>query len=149
MKSVTDTELKKLDEAPNGNRAAKPRSAQEIRQALGDYHAPQGLYEKLKAMPFLGSVKCNVERMIAGSWQEIVLDYEVGSSGMADGSWFKATFRFYSDWALFQTTDPAAANYISAEYHAGGLVPGRARRPCRRSRCASTRRGTSARSRRR
>lgn len=126
MKTFTDNELKKkLDDAPNGGTAAaKPRTAAEIRQALGDYHAPDGLYEKLKGMSFLGAVKCNVEKIIAGSWQEIVLDFEVGSSGMADGSWFKATFRFYSDWALFQTTDPAGANYISAEYHAGGLVPG-------------------------
>ncbi|MEK7244816.1 MAG: hypothetical protein AAB223_02215, partial [Pseudomonadota bacterium] len=51
-------------------------------------------------------------------------DYELGASGMADGSWFKATFKFYSDWALFQTSEPGGANYISAEYHAGPLVPG-------------------------
>jgi hypothetical protein len=36
----------------------------------------------------------------------------------------KATFKFYSDWALFQTTDPAAANYVSADYQAGPLLPG-------------------------
>src|SRR5678816_67269 len=30
----------------------------------------------------------------------------------------------YSDWALFQTSDPKAANYVSAEYQAGALVSG-------------------------
>lgn len=97
---------------------------EELARRLGKYHAPVGLYGKTKDLSFLGGVTCNVERMVAGSWQEIILDYELGASGMADGSWFKATFRFYSDWALFQTTDPQAPNYISAEYHAGALVPG-------------------------
>lgn len=103
MKKLTDTELK---------------------QKLGDYIAPPGLYQLTKDMPFLGKVSCNVDSIVAGSWQEIVIDYELGGSGMADGSWFKATFRFYSDWALFQTTDPAGANYISAEYHAAPTLPG-------------------------
>ena len=96
----------------------------ELKKKLGDYIAPQGLYAKTKDMPFLGRVSCNVEKIVAGSWQEIVIDYELGASGMADGSWFKLTFKFYSDWALFQTTDPKAANYVTAEYHAGALVPG-------------------------
>jgi hypothetical protein len=97
---------------------------EDIRKQLGDYHAPKGLYSITKDMSFLGKVSCNVESIVAGSWQEIVIDYELGASGMADGSWFKATFRFYSDWALFQTTDPAGANYISAEYHAAPTIPG-------------------------
>ena len=104
--------------------AKKPMTEAEIEKRLGRYHAPKGLYAKTKDMPFLGRVTCNVEKIVAGSWQEIVIDYELGGSGMADGSWFKATFKFYSDWALFQTSDPKAANYISAEYHAGPLVPG-------------------------
>ncbi len=102
----------------------KKMSDAELKQKLGDYIAPPGLYGKTKDMPFLGKVSCNVESIVAGSWQEIVIDYELGASGMADGSWFKATFRFYSDWALFQNTDPAAANYISAEYHASPTLPG-------------------------
>jgi len=97
---------------------------QDIRKRLGDYHAPKGLYAATKDMPFLGKVSCNVEHITAGSWQEIVIDYELGASGMADGSWFKATLRFYSDWALFQTTEPSAANYVSAEYHAAPTLPG-------------------------
>ena len=102
----------------------KKMTETELKKRLGHYIAPPGLYQKTKDMPFLGKVSCNVERIVAGSWQEIVIDYELGASGMADGSWFKATFRFYSDWALFQTTDPKGANYISAEYHAGPLVEG-------------------------
>jgi len=103
MKKMTDTELQKR---------------------LGSYTAPQGLYAQTKDRSFLGCVTCNVKEVVAGSWIEIILDYELGAAGMADGSTFKTTFRFYSDWALFQTTDPKGANYISAEYQAGPLVPG-------------------------
>ncbi len=97
---------------------------EELKEKLGDYTAPKGLYKKTKEMPFLGSVTCNVDRLIAGEWTEIILDYTVGASGIADGAWIKATFKFYSDWALFQTADPAGANYVSAEYHAGPCAEG-------------------------
>ncbi len=100
------------------------RSEAELRNRLGEHFAPEGLYAHTKRMPFLGQVTCNVDTLVAGEWTEIVLDYEIGASGMADGAWFKATFKFYSDWALFQTSDPKGANYVSAEYHAGPLVPG-------------------------
>lgn len=100
----------------------KTMTPEELKAKLGDYYAPEGLYHKTKAMRFLGSVKCNVDTLVAGEWTEIIIDYELGASGMADGSWFKATFKFYSDWALFQTSDPGAANYITAEYHAGPCV---------------------------
>ena len=97
----------------------------ELKAKLGeDYTAPVGLYAKTKDMPFLGQVHCHIDELEAGSWQEIVLDYEVGASGIADGAWIKATFKFYSDWALFQTSDPSGANYVSAEYQAGPLVEG-------------------------
>ncbi len=99
-------------------------SEADLRELLGDYIAPQGLYDKTTNMPFLGGVTCNVDRLVAGEWTEIVLDYEVGASGIADGAWIKATFKFYSDWALFQTSDPTAANYVSAEYQAGPLCAG-------------------------
>ena len=95
-----------------------------LRERLGRHHAPAGLYEQNKALPFAGRVSCSVSRLEAGEWAEIILDYEVGASGVADGAWLKATFKFYSDWALFQTTDPGGANYISAEYQAAPLVPG-------------------------
>jgi len=96
----------------------------ELKQLLGDYISPKGLYEKTKDMPFLGKVTCNVDRLEAGTWTEILLDIEVGASGIADGAWVKATFKFYSDWGLFQTSDPKAANYISAEYQACETLPG-------------------------
>lgn len=96
----------------------------DLSRRLGPHVAPEGLYVQNKALPFAGRVSCNVERIEAGSWQEIVLIYEVGASGIADGAWLKATFKFYSDWALFQVSDPTAANFISAEYHACALVAG-------------------------
>jgi len=102
----------------------KKMTESELREKLGNYVAPVGLYEKTKSMPFLGKVTSNISGLIAGSWQEIVLDIEIGASGLADGAWVKATFKFYSDWALFQTTDPSAANYLSAEYQAGDLSQG-------------------------
>src|SRR5216117_1948075 len=101
-----------------------PYTSAALREKLGDFRAPRGLYEKTKQMPFLGRVSCNIDRLVAGEWTEVILDYELGASGMADGAWFKATFKFYSDWALFQTSDPKGANYVSAEYHAGALVEG-------------------------
>jgi hypothetical protein len=110
-----------MSETGEPNLAAHARA---LRERLGRHTAPEGLYERLKQLPFAGTVRCNVSRLEAGSWAEVVLDYEVGSSGIADGGWIKATFKFYSDWALFQTSDPSAANYISAEYHAGPLAPG-------------------------
>lgn len=100
------------------------KSDSELKTILGDYVAPEGLYSKTKDLSFLGKVTCGVDSIVAGSWQEIILDYELGAAGMADGSWFKATFRFYSDWALFQTSDPRGANYVSAEYQASPVVPG-------------------------
>lgn len=102
----------------------KKMTREALNLLLGPHTAPPGLYEITKDMPFVGRVTCNADRIEAGSWHEIMIDYEVGAAGMADGSWFKATMRFYSDWALFQTTDPSAANYITAEYQAGPLVDG-------------------------
>ncbi len=94
------------------------------RKLIGEYVSPAGYYEKTKAMPFLGKATCYTTEVVAGSWQEIIIDYEVGASGLADGAWIKATFKFYSDWALFQTSDPKAANFVSAEYQAGPLGVG-------------------------
>ena len=102
----------------------KKMTQAELNKKLGSYIAPKGLYQKTKSLPFMGAVSCNVTRLVAGEWTEIVLDYQIGASGMADGAWVKATFKFYSDWALFQTVDPAAANYVTAEYQAGPCLPG-------------------------
>lgn len=86
--------------------------------------APAGLYERNKARPFLGATTCSHRRLVAGEWTEVTLVYEVGGSGLADGAGIKLAMKFYSDWALFQTSDPTAANFVSAEYEAGPLVPG-------------------------
>lgn len=106
------------------DRASIALGAAALRERLGAHHAPIGLYERNKALPFAGRATCSVSRLEAGEWTEILIDYEVGASGIADGAWLKATFKFYSDWALFQTTDPRGANYLSAEYQAGPLVRG-------------------------
>lgn len=74
----------------------KQLSASERANIIGPYHAPEGLYEYTKTLPFLGTVKSNVTKLTAGQWTEILLTYEVGASGLADGAWIKATFKFYS-----------------------------------------------------
>lgn len=114
--------MNKMTDMSSGGSVASTQA--QLRERLGNYVAPDGLYEQNRNRPFVGKVTCNVDRLVAGEWTEIVLDYEIGASGVADGAWFKATFKFYSDWALFQTTDPSGANYVSAEYHAGPLRSG-------------------------
>ena len=37
----------------------------------GYYIAPQGLYERNKQRPFLGSIHCDRDTLIAGQWDEI------------------------------------------------------------------------------
>jgi len=85
---------------------------------------PQASHQSSKRLPFLGTLSCSHARLIAGTWDEIILDYTVGESGIADGARLKIAFKFYTDWALLQTSDPAAANYVSAEYTSGPLVAG-------------------------
>lgn len=85
---------------------------------------PRDLQRRIHGIPFLGRLGCSHETLVAGAWDEIVLDYVVGTSGIADGARLKIAFKFYTDWALFQTSDPTAANYVSAEYAAGSLVDG-------------------------
>ena len=68
----------------------------EERQQVGPYYTPQGYYEYTKTLPFLGTVKSDVKRLVAGEWTEITIVYEVGASGLADGAWIKGTFKFYS-----------------------------------------------------
>ncbi|OWW04885.1 hypothetical protein ATY81_02645 [Rhizobium sp. R72] len=87
-------------------------------------HSPVGLAAYFDTLPFLGRLSCQKRTLTAGEWTELELNYEVGAVGLADGAWLKLAFKFYSDWALFQTTDPTGANYVSAEYHARPLAPG-------------------------
>ncbi|KAF2675505.1 hypothetical protein BT63DRAFT_436388 [Microthyrium microscopicum] len=99
-------------------------SSTERSNLAGNYFAPEGLYEHIKGLPFLGTLACETKILTAGQWTEIIITYTVGGSGLADGAWIKGTFKFYSDWALFQTSDPASDNYVSAEYEANTLLPG-------------------------
>lgn len=102
----------------------KPLSDNQLKALAGQYFAPTGLYQHTKGLPFLGTLKCDTTTLTAGQYTELIVTYTVGASGLADGAWIKGTFKFYSDWALFQTSDPRAENYISAEYTAAELFPG-------------------------
>lgn len=77
---------------------------------------PLQFIEYLETLPFLGRVSTTQTELEAGEYTELIVTYEVGSAGLADGGWFKLVFKFYSDWALFQTTDPEADNYLSAVF---------------------------------
>jgi hypothetical protein len=74
----------------------KTLSNDELRQAIGPYTSPVGLYQYIKSLPFLGSVTSDVASLTAGEWTEIIITYTVGGSGLADGAWIKGTFKFYS-----------------------------------------------------
>ncbi|KAK8220200.1 hypothetical protein IWZ01DRAFT_554725 [Phyllosticta capitalensis] len=102
----------------------KELSAKQLASLAGPYESPEGYYRYIKSIPFLGELKTNVESLTAGQWTEIVIEYTVGGSGLADGAWIKGTFKFYSDWALFQTTHPKLDNHVSAEYVPRALFPG-------------------------
>ncbi len=99
-------------------------SNEALEQLLGEHFHPQGYEEYVSNLPFLGRLHCSTTKIEAGSWQEILLDYEVGASGIADGARLKVTFKFYSDWALFQAEVPDGANYLSTEYQARPTLPG-------------------------
>ncbi|KAK2604770.1 hypothetical protein N8I77_007670 [Diaporthe amygdali] len=101
----------------------KQLSKGELAALAGNYFAPEGLYQYIKELPFLGSLQCNTTNLVAGQWTEVIITYTVGGSGLADGAWIKGTFKFYSDWALLQTSDGKADNYVSAEYEPGQLLP--------------------------
>ena len=102
----------------------KQLSEKELTAITGQYFAPEGFYQFAKSLPFLGTLECDTTTLTAGQWTELIVQYTVGSSGLADGAWLKGTFKFYSDWALFQTSDPKQDNYVSAEYFPGSLKRG-------------------------
>ena len=85
---------------------------------------PAELPAYLATLPFLGRATISQREVCAGEWLELVVTYEVGAAGLADGAWLKLVFKFYSDWGPFQTTDPTAANHISAEYEPRPCFPG-------------------------
>ncbi|CAG9945999.1 unnamed protein product [Clonostachys rosea f. rosea IK726] len=102
----------------------KTLTNEELSSLAGHYFAPEGLYQYTKGLHFLGDLKCNTTELTAGQWTEVIVEYTVGASGLADGAWIKGTFKFYSDWALFQTSNPKDDNYVSAEYTPGPLHRG-------------------------
>jgi hypothetical protein len=69
-------------------------TAEERGRVVGEYFNPDGLHGYAKSLPFLGSVKSNAQTLTAGEWTEIILTYEVGASGLADGAWIKGTSNF-------------------------------------------------------
>jgi hypothetical protein len=71
-------------------------SSTELSNLAGSYFAPEGLYQYIKELPFLGTLDCETTRLVAGQWAEIIITYTVGGSGLADGAWIKGTFKFYS-----------------------------------------------------
>ena len=85
---------------------------------------PAGYDALVANLPFPGKLDCDTAEVIAGSKNEITLTYTVGAASLADGAWLKVTFRFYSDWALFQTKEPAGADYVSAELLPRDLIDG-------------------------
>jgi hypothetical protein len=85
---------------------------------------PAALSAYLSTLPFLGKTTLSRTEVVAGEWVELLATYEVGAAGLADGAWLKLVFKFYSDWGLFQTSDPKAANFISADYEPRPCFPG-------------------------
>lgn len=68
---------------------------------------------ELDAIPFLGTLRCDTDSLVAGAVEELIFTYTVGRSGIADSGWLKLCFRYYSDWDL-QTVDPHGRDYASA-----------------------------------
>jgi hypothetical protein len=78
----------------------------------GQYFAPDGLYDYIKSLPFLGTLTCDTTTLIAGQWSEILITYTVGGSGLADGAWIKGTFKFYSVSVYVYTSETIASRTI-------------------------------------
>lgn len=74
----------------------KDVSEEQLATLAGPYNSPKGYYSYIKSIPFLGELTTNVKSLTAGEWTEIIIEYTVGSSGLADGAWIKGTFKFYS-----------------------------------------------------
>jgi hypothetical protein len=78
---------------------------------------------EIRALPFLGTLDCSADHVVAGAYEEILLTYTVGGSGVADSGWLKLCFRYYSDWD-FQTDEPSGADYVTAELAERSLAGG-------------------------
>jgi len=95
-----------------------------IRNHSSKVVVPQEFEQFLGTLSFLGSITSSHSRLAAGKYEEIVLTYEVGASGLADSGRLKITFKFYSDWGEFQTSDPQGANYVTAVFRPRASFPG-------------------------
>ena len=96
MLKLRHTPLSHLQASQSDFRAMKTLTDDQLASLSGRYFAPQGLYHYTKSLPFLGSLYCNVESLVAGQWTELIVTYTVGGSGLADGACMKGTFKFYS-----------------------------------------------------
>ncbi|MDT5219745.1 MAG: hypothetical protein QOF15_1850, partial [Mycobacterium sp.] len=74
-------------------------------------------------LPFLGTLACQTQRVVAGATEELTFTYTVGQSGIADSGWLKLCFRYYSDWDL-QTTDPAGRDFATASVISRSVLGG-------------------------
>ena len=81
------------------------------------------LSAQIRALPFLGQLRCDTDRLTAGEVAEVALTYAVGASGIADSGSLRLCFKYYSDWDL-QTEHPDRENYASAEILTRGGVGG-------------------------
>jgi len=64
----------------------------------------------------LGQVQCNLQSpVVAGSYQTCCLEYTAGFAGIDDTGSLKIVMRYATDAGVPQFTDPAAANYVTAE----------------------------------
>lgn len=68
---------------------------------------------ELATLPFLGTLSCHTQQVVAGALEELRFTYIVGQSGIADSGWLKLCFRYYSDWDL-QTTNAAGRDFATA-----------------------------------
>lgn len=89
-----------------------------------EVRAPRDLVAYLATLPYLGRTTLSHREVAAGSREELILTHQVGAAGFADSGVFKATFRFYSDWELFQTDRPAADGHLAVDYEPRPPFPG-------------------------
>ncbi|MDT5135970.1 MAG: hypothetical protein QOD58_232 [Mycobacterium sp.] len=74
-------------------------------------------------LPFLGTLTCQTQQVVAGATEELTFTYTVGQSGIADSGWLKLCFRYYSDWDL-QTTEPAGRDFATASVISRSVLGG-------------------------
>lgn len=99
---------------PTGELRANDCSSVEVRDRINAEFA---------TLPFLGTLTCGTEQVVAGSVEELVFTYTVGQAGIADSGWLKLCFRYYSDWDL-QTSDPRGRDYATASVVSRSLLGG-------------------------